>query len=308
MKTLITQLTEIIERTFDVGGQDFSRKIIVFPCGDVGIQCINIMERIYGLEPAYVIDNHKCKYSTKIKPITFLKDIDCNEYVLILALTNPDIYENLRSNVLQYFSIERLLELEDTEKILKWHRCDWHNRLQETICGKYSYGSLCNHMYVEQVGAFCSFADGCDVVGNHAMDYITTHPILTHDTSVWKGFPAWEDVLMNFKMEGITPKGKIIRKRIKIGNDVWLGRNVLIVNYANIGNGVIAGAGSIITKDVPDYAIVAGNPAKIIRYRYSERQIKALNKIAWWKWSDDLIRERYDDFFMDIDAFIEKYK
>ena len=87
------------------GGRDFSRKIIVFPCGDVGIQCINIMERIYGLESAYVIDNHKCKYSTKIKPITFLKDIDRNEYVLILALTNPDIYENLRSNVLQYFSI-----------------------------------------------------------------------------------------------------------------------------------------------------------------------------------------------------------
>ena len=96
-------------------------------------------------------------------------------------------------------------------------------------------------------------------------------------------------------------------KRITIGNDVWLGMNVIITNYANIGNGVIAGAGSVITRDVPDYAVVAGVPARIIRYRYEKTRIEALNQIAWWDWTDDEIRERYDDFYLPIDDFIKKY-
>ncbi|MBR6669381.1 MAG: CatB-related O-acetyltransferase, partial [Ruminococcus sp.] len=96
-------------------------------------------------------------------------------------------------------------------------------------------------------------------------------------------------------------RGKVKKlKRSKIGNDVWFGKNVLITNGANIGNGVIAGAGAVITKDVPDYAIVGGVPARIIRYRYTPEQIEALNKIQWWNWSDDEIRERYDDFFISL--------
>lgn len=96
--------------------------------------------------------------------------------------------------------------------------------------------------------------------------------------------------------------------KIKIGNDVWLGKNVIITNGVNIGNGVIAAAGAVITKDVPDYAVVAGVPARIIKYRYKEEQIKELNKIAWWNWSDDKNRECYEDFYLEIDVFIEKHR
>lgn len=86
-----------------------------------------------------------------------------------------------------------------------------------------------------------------------------------------------------------------------------MGKNVIITNYSNIGNGVIAGAGAVITKDVPDYAIVAGVPARIIRYRYDTEQIKKLNGIAWWDWPDDKIRNNYEDFFLDINSFIRKH-
>ena len=96
-------------------------------------------------------------------------------------------------------------------------------------------------------------------------------------------------------------------KRITIGNDVWLGRNVVITNGANIGNGVIPGVGSGITKSVPDYAVVVGAPVRIIRYRYNQEQIVALNRIQWWNWSDDEIKARYNDFFLPIEKFIEKY-
>ena len=64
----------------------------------------------------------------------------------------------------------------------------------------------------------------------------------------------------------------------------------------------------MITKDVPDYAVVAGVPARIIRYRYTPKQINELNQIAWWNWTDDEIRDRYDDFYLPVDEFIEKYR
>ena len=70
---------------------------------------------------------------------------------------------------------------------------------------------------------------------------------------------------------------------------------------------VIAGAGAVITKDVPDYAVVVGIPARIIRYRYTQEQINALNVIAWWNWTDEKIREHYDDFYLNVEEFIHKF-
>jgi Acetyltransferase (isoleucine patch superfamily) len=84
-----------------------------------------------------------------------------------------------------------------------------------------------------------------------------------------------------------------------------LGKNVIITNGSNIGNGVIAAACAVITKDVPDYAVVAGIPARIMKYRYSSAQIDKLNKIAWWDWSDETIRLCYNDFYEDIETFIK---
>lgn len=179
-----------------------------------------------------------------------------------------------------------------------------------TLCGKYSYGPLCNHWLVKSVGAFCSFAPGSDVVENHAIEYISTHPFLYYGGE--------NDMVHNRKWDevrgeqgyfpDVKPKGNNYKLgKIQIGNDVWLGKNVIITNSANIGNGVVAGAGAIITKDVPDYAVVVGAPARIIKYRYSKEQIQALNRIAWWNWTDEKIRERYDDFYLDIETFIRKY-
>ncbi len=107
---------------------------------------------------------------------------------------------------------------------------------------------------------------------------------------------------------GMKPRrGPHKAKRITIGNDVWLGKNVIITNGANIGDGVIAGAGAVITKDVPDYAIVGGVPAKLIRWRYTKEQIAKLKAIAWWDWPDEKIRECYDDFYLTIEDFLGKH-
>ena len=116
-KTLVTQITDCIERIFDVGGAALSKKIIVFPCGDVGIQASNIMRNIFSVEPVYLIDNHKCKYTDNIHEISFLRGIDTNEYVLLLSSTNPDIYYDLKKNALEYFSEDRIIELVDRKLI-----------------------------------------------------------------------------------------------------------------------------------------------------------------------------------------------
>lgn len=97
-------------------------------------------------------------------------------------------------------------------------------------------------------------------------------------------------------------------KDIRIGNDVWIGRNVLVLPGVDIGDGVIVGAGSVVTKDVPAYAVVAGNPARVRRYRFDKEQIKKLLKIKWWDWeTDKLTKAQQDNHFNDIEQFLGIY-
>jgi virginiamycin A acetyltransferase len=76
-----------------------------------------------------------------------------------------------------------------------------------------------------------------------------------------------------------------------IGNDVWIGQGVRILPGAQIGNGVIIGAGAVVAGQVPSYAIVAGNPARVVRRRFGAAQIAALEMLKWWDWPIDLILE-----------------
>jgi len=93
---------------------------------------------------------------------------------------------------------------------------------------------------------------------------------------------------------------------IDIGNDVWIGENVTIIAPVKIGNGAIIGAGSVVAHDVEPYTLEFGNPCKKHKYRFSVDQISALNKIRWWNWNREIIKERIKDF-IDIEVFIQKY-
>lgn len=93
---------------------------------------------------------------------------------------------------------------------------------------------------------------------------------------------GWNEELKN---NNITSSNTII------GNDVWIGDNVVILPGVKIGNGVIIGYGSIVTKSIPDYCIVAGNPARIKSKRFDDKTIKLLNQIKWWDLPIDTIRK-----------------
>jgi len=92
-----------------------------------------------------------------------------------------------------------------------------------------------------------------------------------------------------------------------IGNDVWLGRNSLVLSGVTIGDGAVVAAGAVVTSDIPAYAIAGGVPAKVIRYRFTPEQIAALLRIRWWDWPDEAIVAEVDLLCGgNIDEFIRR--
>lgn len=92
-----------------------------------------------------------------------------------------------------------------------------------------------------------------------------------------------------------------------IGNDVWVGFRATILSGVNVGDGAIVGACAVVTKDVPPYAIVVENPARIIRYRFSPEIIEAMLEIRWWEWSDEKIFLEQESFMGPIEDFVERH-
>lgn len=109
--------------------------------------------------------------------------------------------------------------------------------------------------------------------------------------------------------EEMNPVPKYIKRKgqIIIMNDCWIGNYVTILGGVVIGNGAVVAANSVVTKDVPPYAIVAGNPARVIKYRFDEKTIQALQLIRWWHWSKHLIKNKKDLLYNEPDLLIQKY-
>jgi len=91
---------------------------------------------------------------------------------------------------------------------------------------------------------------------------------------------------------------------VSIGNDVWVGARAIILSGVTVGDGAVIGAGAVVTRSVPPYAIVAGNPARLLRYRFDETTIAALLEVRWWDWPDSKIAEREEVFYGPVAGFL----
>lgn len=166
--------------------------------------------------------------------------------------------------------------------------------------GDYTYGKPKLIFWNNQtckIGKFCSIANDTVVMGGgeHRTDWVTTYPF----SALHKIFGFGSEIKGHPKSKGHTI----------IGSDVWIGLGSCILSGVTIGDGAVIGAKSLVSHDVPAYAIVSGVPAKIIKYRFSQSVIKDLLEIKWWDWDLNKI-SRYHNLLMsaDINRFIETVK
>jgi len=144
-------------------------------------------------------------------------------------------------------------------------------KIKNVTLGKFSYIQTHSEIANADIGAFSSIGSRVKIggFGKH-MFGVSTHPafydISPPTKSFYKKIPAFKPY-----------------KKITLGNDVWVGDRCIILDGVNVGDGAIIGAGTTVSKDVPPYAIVVGNPMKIIRYRFSDDEIGFLLKEKWWE-------------------------
>lgn len=149
--------------------------------------------------------------------------------------------------------------------------------------GRYSYMGKNNSVCNASIGSFCSIASYCAIGGGaHPLDMVSTSPVFYKGKNIFR---------KNFG--NIT---KEINRPVLIGNDVWIGEGVFINDGISIGDGVVIGAHSVVTHDIPAYAVVAGVPARVIRYRFSEEEIQTLLAMKWWDWPEELLRKNGNFF------------
>jgi acetyltransferase-like isoleucine patch superfamily enzyme len=141
-----------------------------------------------------------------------------------------------------------------------------------------------------EVGSFCSIAPEVRMLAGseHVMTRATTFPL---------------NALL-FDPAGGNAGDAIDRGTTAIGHDVWIGLGATILSGVSVGHGAVLGARALVSKWVPPYAVVAGNPARVVRYRFDAETRRRLLSLAWWAWEDEEIRALKPLFMADVDSFL----
>jgi len=204
------------------------------------------------------------------------------KYIIVKLL--PDKFAR------KYVNLLMKKEGQAKSEFVRWYY-NWRYKID---VGLYSYGSCFEPLFniggtAVKIGKYCSIAGDVHYLGaNHPVAHISTSPYF-----------------YNKKFAGLDVND-IKRESLEIGNDVWIGYGTLILSGCHkIGNGAVIGAGSIVTKDVPPYAVVVGNPARIIKYRFSEQEQELLEKSEWWNREPEQIMKYYE-LIDDVEKFTKK--
>jgi aminocyclitol acetyltransferase len=180
-----------------------------------------------------------------------------------------------------------------------------HDAIQQGVpIGKCSYAGSSGHFFDMQfircIGRFCSINQTAVISVNHPMNMITT------SSNVGRCFSSTHHDL--WVQAGGDPARRVPENKVSIGNDVWIGANAFINSSrcAVIGDGAIVGTGAIVMHDVPPYAIVYGQPARVQRYRFAPEQIETLLRVRWWDWDDETL-DQNAELLIFPEKFFERF-
>ncbi|NWG23633.1 MAG: chloramphenicol acetyltransferase [Pseudorhodoplanes sp.] len=172
-------------------------------------------------------------------------------------------------------------------------------KLLEVTLDSYSYVVNDSDIAYTRIGKFCSIAAMVRInPGNHPMQRASQAHFTYRASAYFEGEKDEADFFAWRRAQQVT-----------IGHDVWIGHGAIILPRRKIGTGAVVAAGAVVTRDVPDYAIVAGNPARPIRQRFPDRVADRLKALAWWDWDHARLQRALADFrALDAEEFVNRYE
>lgn len=191
--------------------------------------------------------------------------------------------------------VSLLTKIDNKSKVSRKSRVWGGCQVTNSSVDDYSYVGRETRLIHCSIGKFCSIAGDCCIgMGTHTLSHISTSSIFTAKKNGTK--KSW---VKKTVVEEIKP--------VKVGNDVWIGQRAMVMGGVSIGDGAVVGAGAIVTKNVPSYAIVGGVPAKVLKYRFDEDSIEKLLASKWWEKEDDKLKNSLALFQQPISTdIIEK--